>query len=176
MNSNDLKPRHHPAPDTIMYRASPARVARTLAPFVAFLLVGCAAQYALNGALSAGMEWVIAGFGAFALFAVAILPRTNYLECSPEQFTLCELMSRKRIAWCDIEPSSIGCTIRTFYFIPLFSTIGFRLMPLSAPLSSTRTCERVNRHARVFHELVPDGPRRAHWHASEISGRVRHCR
>jgi hypothetical protein len=98
-------------------------------PFTALLLAGCAFQYASRGGLSPGMEWVVGGFAVFALAAMLILPRINYLEFTPQHFTIRELTGWKQIPWADIEPGSVGYAVRTMLFIPMFTTIGFRLKP-----------------------------------------------
>jgi ATP-dependent Clp protease adaptor protein ClpS len=133
METGDPKPWHRAAPDALVYRASPVRVALSLSPLVAFLLAGSALQYALQyalqGALSPGMEWVLGGTGALVLAAVLVLPRINYLEFTPQYFALHELFACKRIAWGDVEPDSIGSSVYTLHRFPLFTKIGFRVRP-----------------------------------------------
>ena len=131
MATGDPKPWHRPAPDALTYRASPVRVILSLSPLFCFLLAGGVAQYALQGNLSPGMDRVYVGAAIFALVAALVLPRVNHLEFTPEHFLLRELFTCKQVKWSDIEPGSITYVVRTIYWFPLFTNIGFRVRPSS---------------------------------------------
>jgi ATP-dependent Clp protease adaptor protein ClpS len=158
METGDLKPWHRAAPDVLVYRASPARVILSSTPLVALLLVGSVAQYALQGALSPGMGWILGSAAAFVFAAALVLPRVNYLEFSSQHFALHELFVCKRVAWGDIEPASIGYSAHTLYGFPLLTKIGFRVRPGSPyhtvmrVLAGTRTGMHVS-----FVNLYPIG-------------------
>ncbi len=138
METGDPRLWQHPVPDTLLCRASPMRVLRSLSPLIALFLAGSALQYAMQGALSPGMEWVLGGMAAFVLAATFILPGINYLEFTPECFTLREPAACKQVPWGDIEPGSINYVVRTHWGIPLVTNIGFRLKPDSQHLTMLR--------------------------------------
>jgi ATP-dependent Clp protease adaptor protein ClpS len=180
METGDPNPWHRASPDTLTYRASPVRVFLSLTPLIAFLLAGSALQYALQGTLSPGMGWVLGGAAAFVLTAALILPRINYLEFTPQHFTLREPFGRKRIAWGDIEPGSIGYVVRTFCHIPLFTNIGFRLRPDSRHLTTLRVMASavtgmhvyfVNLYSIGRDEIVETLRRYQAWYGTDLRGR-----
>lgn len=138
MGTSDPKPWHHPEPKSLMFRASSGRIAISLIPIAAFFAVGCIVQYALEGALTPGMESVLVGSGLFSLLMILVLPFLNCIEFSPECFSIRQLSGRKQIPWREIEPGSIGALVRTFCGIPILTNIGFRLMPDSPHRTALR--------------------------------------
>ena len=129
MEPVDSKPWQRPAQQTIEYHASRLSVLLSLLPLFGIVIAGCGVQYVLNGEISDGMDWVVGGVAMFLLIAALFAPLFNSLQFTPEHFMLREMTRRKQIAWSDIEPDSFGSVVRTFYFIPLFTSIGFRVKP-----------------------------------------------
>jgi hypothetical protein len=68
----------------------------------------------------------------------------NYLDFTPEHFTINRLFARKQIAWIEIEPNSFGYIAHTFYFFTLFTSIGFRLKPDSPHYNAFRRLVSAN--------------------------------
>jgi hypothetical protein len=150
MSTSESKPWERELPENVRYQASSVRVLISLIPLVAIVFCGCAIQYGMNGALSPGMEWVLAGIAAFVLSATIIIPSVNYLEFTPQHFTVRELFRRKRMAWDEIEPGSIGYIVREFLGIPMLTSIGFRLKPDSPNLTTVHQLAGVTSGFHVY--------------------------
>jgi hypothetical protein len=117
-------------------RASPLSVLKTLAPYIAMVLAAAWYNYYRDGSLSSGWVWTLIGIGAFILASVVFLPLVNYLEFTPQHFTVCQVLHRQQFAWHDIDPESITKTTHTLFFIPVFTKINLHTVRCPAILSS----------------------------------------
>ena len=177
MGSGDPKPWQRPLHQARTYRGSPVRVCAFFLPLVAFVLAGCALQYAFLGGLAPGMEPVLWGTGALLVAAVTVLPRVNYLRLTRECFVLREALRYQQIAWGDIEPGSIVCVRRTCCGVTLFSNIGFRLKAGSQHRTALRAVAGamtglhvtfVNLYALSRDQLVATLQWYQWWHGTEV--------
>jgi len=119
-------------------RASPWKVIRIGLPVLLVIGLGCAAQYWLKGQLESGMSSVIVGWVAALLILSAVIPATTVLSLSEEGIEFRWLWKYYKFGWHDFEPDGYGRTVRTFYGIPIFTTVGFRFMAGSLHLTPLR--------------------------------------
>ena len=59
------------------------------AALLAIVLGGCVIQFALNAALSPGMEWVFLGYALLTIFLVLVMPRAGEIRTDRKTESRC---------------------------------------------------------------------------------------